>query len=54
LDSDEKVLRIKSTKGTPINTIHGTRDIVKINVLAYNGKRDNCFPKKNRNRVMEG
>jgi hypothetical protein len=44
----------KSSRGTPTNIIHGTNEIVRMNVLRYNGRDDNCCPKKNKNSVIEG
>ena len=37
---------IESTKGTPTNTIHGTKVSVKIQVRMYNGKTDSASPNK--------
>jgi len=45
---------IKSTKGTPMNIIHGTNESVRINVRWYNGRLANGPPKRYRNNVMDG
>ena len=44
----------KSMNGTPINIIHGTKEMVRIKVLWYRGSGDNCCPKRNRKSVIEG
>jgi hypothetical protein len=46
--------KIESTAGTPINTIHGTNVIVRINVLTYSGNGAMGCANKKRNNVMEG
>jgi hypothetical protein len=51
----EAILRnIKSTAGTPMNTIHGTSVIVRINVLTNRGKGAMDCANKKRNKVMDG
>jgi len=46
--------RRKSMNGTPINIIQGTKEMVRMNVLWYRGRPDNCCPNRKRKRVMEG
>jgi len=51
----EEILRkIESSTGIPINTIQGTRVIVRIRVLRYSGKEARGCPNRKRNSVIEG
>ena len=51
----EAILRnIESTAGTPMNTIHGTSVIVRINVLTNRGKGAMDCANKKRNKVIDG
>ena len=51
---DEILPKIESSTGMPINTIHGTSVMVRMNVLRYNGKETMGCPNRKRNNVIDG
>lgn len=54
LFTEENFRKIESTTGMPMNTIHGTSVIVRMNVLQYSGKEAIGCPNRKRNKVIEG
>jgi hypothetical protein len=46
--------KILSNSGIPINTIQGTRAIVRINVLRNNGRKARGRPNRKRKNVIDG